>query len=546
MNPVLVFAPEGYTTRQGKLMGRMAATEGLLRALIRHGRQDRLLAYLLHPSAMPHFAPMAAALGSTLPAETIPPARIGDVARHGPLLMPGPDIGRLAGLRALAGADSAFSLVGVTYTLSSMGVMRAIAELATRPIHPWDAVICATRSGLEMVKATLDAEEARLAERLGATRFTRPALPVIPLGIDCASFRPTPELRAEWRARIGAAEQDIVLLCQGRVSWHAKAHPWPMLAAAGRAARRLPPGVKLHLLVCGWSSNDGQEKTLRAQAQALCPEVALHRAGGAEPERRPGTHAGADAFILLSDNIQETFGLAVTEAMAAGLPCIVSDWDGFRDLVRDGVDGFRIPTTQAAPGTAPDLAMLHASGQLDYDNFLAHAVQLAAVDVAATAEAITLLATDPAHRRAMGEAARLRAEAVFDWSVIIPQYQALWAELAALRRATRTRPEPLDPTDVFADWPSTPLLPDTPIARDPAAPTDLAAMLALPAAIHPAADAARAAALRAVLEALPEGTTTPAALHAALPGTPPLLLDRALLWLLKTGFLHRPAARPRD
>ena len=28
--------------------------------------------------------------------------------------------------------------------------------------------------------------------------------------------------------------------------------------------------------------------------------------------------------------------------MAAGLPVVVSDWDGYRDTVRDGVDGFRI------------------------------------------------------------------------------------------------------------------------------------------------------------------------------------------------------------
>ena len=26
--------------------------------------------------------------------------------------------------------------------------------------------------------------------------------------------------------------------------------------------------------------------------------------------------------------------------MAAGLPLVVSDWSGYRDLVRDGVDGF--------------------------------------------------------------------------------------------------------------------------------------------------------------------------------------------------------------
>jgi glycosyltransferase involved in cell wall biosynthesis len=30
--------------------------------------------------------------------------------------------------------------------------------------------------------------------------------------------------------------------------------------------------------------------------------------------------------------------------MAAGIPVVVSDWDGYKDTVRDGVDGFRIPT----------------------------------------------------------------------------------------------------------------------------------------------------------------------------------------------------------
>jgi glycogen synthase len=46
----------------------------------------------------------------------------------------------------------------------------------------------------------------------------------------------------------------------------------------------------------------------------------------------------------MSDNIQETFGLTPLEAMAAGLPVIVGDWDGYKDTVRDGVDGFRIPS----------------------------------------------------------------------------------------------------------------------------------------------------------------------------------------------------------
>ena len=51
----------------------------------------------------------------------------------------------------------------------------------------------------------------------------------------------------------------------------------------------------------------------------------------------------ADIFISFSDNIQETFGLTPVEAMAAGLPSVVTDWDGYRDTVRHGIDQHFVP-----------------------------------------------------------------------------------------------------------------------------------------------------------------------------------------------------------
>ncbi len=47
------------------------------------------------------------------------------------------------------------------------------------------------------------------------------------------------------------------------------------------------------------------------------------------------------------DNIQETFGLAPLEGMAAGLPLLVSDWDGMKDTVSPDV-GFRVKTRSLA------------------------------------------------------------------------------------------------------------------------------------------------------------------------------------------------------
>ena len=62
-------------------------------------------------------------------------------------------------------------------------------------------------------------------------------------------------------------------------------------------------------------------------------------------------------FLSLVDNPQETFGLAPVEAMAAGVPVVVSDWDGYRYTVSDGVEGFLIPTLAPAnAGQGEELA----------------------------------------------------------------------------------------------------------------------------------------------------------------------------------------------
>src|SRR5205807_881053 len=83
------------------------------------------------------------------------------------------------------------------------------------------------------------------------------------------------------------------------------------------------------------------------------------------------------------DNLQETFGLSPIEGMAAGLPLVVSDWNGYRDTVRDGVDGFRIPTLMPPTPYGIDLADRYALGIDDYDYYIGFTSQLIAVDTAA-------------------------------------------------------------------------------------------------------------------------------------------------------------------
>ena len=115
--------------------------------------------------------------------------------------------------------------------------------------------------------------------------------------------------------------------------------------------------------------------------------------------------------MSLVDNPQETFGLAVAEAMAAGVPLVVSDWNGYRDLVRDGMDGFRVPTRWAsvAQQASVPLGWQQLLGLEPYPKVAGALGQLVQVDTQAAEAACLTLLTRSELRRAMGAAARQRA-----------------------------------------------------------------------------------------------------------------------------------------
>jgi glycosyltransferase involved in cell wall biosynthesis len=74
--------------------------------------------------------------------------------------------------------------------------------------------------------------------------------------------------------------------------------------------------------------------------------------------RLPQLYATATVFVLPS--IIEGFGLTALEAMACGLPVIVSDHTFGRDLIEDGIDGYVVPIRDSE-AIADRLRMLHNS-----------------------------------------------------------------------------------------------------------------------------------------------------------------------------------------
>jgi alpha-maltose-1-phosphate synthase len=458
-NAAIHYVPAGYDTRGPKLMGRMAAGEGFLEAYLRHAGVERFYCYAQERKAAEQFAAMAQGHGQT-PVEWIPWANPAGLAKPGALYIPDPSLHDHAWRRR--GRDQrAYSLTGITHTTASSGAMDMIAGFALAPVQDWDAVICTAKTVRTMVEALMDEQAAYLKDRLGAQRVPRPQLPVIPLGVDCARFASDPAIRAAQRAGLGIAEGDVAFLFVGRLSFHAKAHPYPMYLALERAAQQT--GKRLHLIQAGWFANDFIENAFREGARDFCPSVTAHFLDARMPEVRFAIWQAADIFTSLSDNIQETFGLTPIEAMAAGLPAVVTDWDGYRDTVQHGEHGIRVPTLAPPPGQGADLADAHAIGIDTYDRYCGYASQFIAVDINATAEAYVTLVGNPGLRARLGDAARKTALATFDWRHVVARYQALWAELAERRAAAAESapargpihwPARADPFALFVDYPT--------------------------------------------------------------------------------------------
>jgi starch synthase len=241
-------------------------------------------------------------------------------------------------------------------------------------------------------------------------------------------------------------------------------------------------GKALVLILCGRTPNEDVEAIYLAGAATYAPDVRIIRVDSRDDATRRQAWAAGDIFISLADGIQETFGLTPVEAMAAGLPVVVSDYDGYRDTVRDGVDGFRIASFAPEPGSAGrTYALRQELNIISYNEYCLRVATATSIDLGQLTDRLTVLAQQPDLRRRLGAAGKARARELYDWRHVFRQYQSLWADLNARRAAAakdpaeiawltaapKTSPARLDPFRSFAHYPTTLIGADTPVALAP-------------------------------------------------------------------------------
>ena len=459
MRVCINYHPEGYTTDAPRLMGRNAAGESFLRGFASYSRAKDFWVSVQDPKHAQMFTSTLQGLGRSENVNVIKSNTTEKLREAGILYQSGPDISMHAWRRSIFG-DDGWSLCGITHTTSSAHAMDSLTHLMTAPIQPWDALICTSNAVKDNVNKVLQRQVEYLKSRFDSNNFIFPKLPVIPLGIHTDDFIYSEKQRHVARVSLAVEDDVLVVLFVGRLSFHAKAHPLAMYQALEKAATI--SGKEVVLIECGWHANEPIANAFKDAANLACPSVKVINMDGRIATNRQVAWAGADVFCSLSDNVQETFGISPLEAMAAGIPSVVSDWDGYRDTVRDGVDGYLVPTTMPEEGLGAELAERYALEVDSYDMYCGHTSSLIAVDVDFAVKSFVKLFNSLELRKKMGEEGRQRARNEYDWKVIIPRYESLWASLDELRQSqssiTKRVPHPwparMDPFHAFDKYPT--------------------------------------------------------------------------------------------
>ncbi|MFJ6846080.1 glycosyltransferase [Streptomyces griseoluteus] len=245
---------------------------------------------------------------------------------------------RLAGVRA------------VVATEHSLGD----SQMEGRPLN--SGVRALYLAGERLGRSTV-AVSPTVAARLARWGVPEPRIAVVPNGIDLEPFRFDPERRARVRARLGIPDEAFVIGGVGRLA------PGKRFDVLIGALARLTPDCRL--LLAGGGPEEGALRRTAAAAGVsdrvlLTGEVPGLPDGSAGPDLPTLTSA---MDVLAAPSPEEAFGLAVVEALAAGLPVRYASCPAVEDLPPEAAPG-AVRVRGGADAYAAALAGVRAAGPL--------------------------------------------------------------------------------------------------------------------------------------------------------------------------------------
>ena len=224
-----------------------------------------------------------------------------------------------------------------------------------------------------------------MAAEAAAAGFAPRHLLWMPNPVDTDVFAPcSPARCTELRTQLGIPCGAVSVVFVGRL---APEKELPSLIAAFAAVVRRMPGALLVLV------GDGPDrKDLEKLAGDLGLNANIRFAGRCAPDAVCQWLQASDVFALVSS--REGFSCSLSEAMSAGLPCVVSDIPANTQLIDSGLHGMRVRLR----------------------------------DERSIADALLRLLGDERLRAAMGLAARERVLGNYSVDKVLDRYESLFKE----------------------------------------------------------------------------------------------------------------------
>lgn len=287
-------------------------------------------------------------------------------------------------------------IIHMFHTLGHMKNRIAFTESERAPQERIDGETRVLRIADRIIVAT-PAEQAQLNWLYGADMGKEV---VIPPGVDLDRFHPISKIHAKERLGIPIADKNIMFA--GRIEPLKGVDT--LLQAMALIQMRYPAAIKnVCVAIIGgdpWSDSPDAEM---ARLQEMRLKLGIHDIvtflGAKDQDSLPYYYAAAEMVIMPSH--YESFGLVALEAMAMGTPVIASEVGGLAFLIRDGRNGYHVPSR----------------------------------DPEALAERIYELLVNEDCRVQLGLQARLDARQ-YDWKIIVEQLMVVYEDAMRARRET--------------------------------------------------------------------------------------------------------------
>ena len=215
------------------------------------------------------------------------------------------------------------AVFGFTHSLSYQRFTADIYRILCARPSPRDGILCTSLCAEEVLGALFRQVQSTLSIRTVPPSLLRFPLPV----------------QSDRAAVEGVkAPSPFQVLFIGRLDWQTKAD---LLTLKG-IIPKISSELDIRFVIAGPADNEAYLMLLRRELEPLGVILKL----SVSEEEKHRLYEGSHLLFSPSDNYQETFGLTVIEAMRYGCVPVVTDFNGYRDLVGEGV-GFRLKTVAA-------------------------------------------------------------------------------------------------------------------------------------------------------------------------------------------------------